>query len=280
LINWVKNADVLHFHDDSYPTGLQKYLPRVDLKGKILVYQAHIGSIPDRYFHRPRTPRYVWNKNMAHAAITNGYGHIFDEDEKISNGSRKWGRLPDILELDHPTYAPDPSIRAPLDGPLDVVYTYSNSVEDGKINAKRPKAHGRLASKIPGVRFTMVCNKPFGIAMALKKRAHVVLEEVFSPYLHLSALEGAAVGAMVMTNFNKATIHETSSAIGAPASEWPFFLCTERNLRAKLEHIRDNRELVTEWGDRARAWATSYYTAPRLLKKYLEFYEYAKTLRS
>lgn len=271
LLDWVTTCDVLHCHDDSYPSQLvERY--GINLKGKTLIYQAHIGNIPERYWGHGRG-RYGWMPQVKHAAITNGYGHLFDDHEKSWQGKRSWGRLPDILDLDHPTYAADPSLKPDLHAPrLRVCYTYSNNREDGKINAKRPKGHRRIVDTVPGIQFQMMHGRPFEEAMAAKKAAHVVLEECFTKYLHLSALEGAGLGACVVTKFDKTTIEETSRAVGAPAEEWPFVYADERTLPKVLARLRDNRELVKEAGERARRWMHRYYTAPKLIAKYLEFY--------
>lgn len=265
---FIETADVLHFHDDVYPSTIVKrgIRPRAD---QVLVYHAHIGNIPAKYFRGAR-PKFRYDKRVKHAAITNGYGHLFDDDE-TQNSGRKWGRLPDILDLDHPAYRPETFKRRSKR--LRVVYTYSNSREGVKINAKRPRAHRAILESVGGIDLVMVCNRPFEEAMAVKKSADVVIEECFSPYLHLSALEGAAVGKLVLTSFNEATIRETSEAVGAPEEEWPFMKTDERDLAGKLAHIRDNREVLKEWGEKGRRWMLKYYNAPRLLRKYLEFYD-------
>jgi len=273
LKDWVEAADVLHFHDDSYPSVLEGW--RCDLRGKVKIYHAHIGNIPDRFF-KPRSGRLKWREDVSYAGITNGYGHLFDEDERRNPG-RKWGRLPDVLDLDSPVFRQSPTLYPdPNDKTLRVVYTYSNNREDGKINAKRPKAHARLLVGIPGVQYIAVCNRPFEEAQAIKASAHVVLEECFTQYLHLSALEGAAMGKPVVTSFNQATKLETSGAVGAPLSEWPFIEAGPRTLRRVIEKLRDNRELLEEWGKKGQRWMETYYTAPSLLARYEEFYERAR----
>lgn len=281
----VEAADVLHFHDDSYPSILRERY-RLNLKGKRLVYQAHIGNIPERYFARVPGKFGGYDTEVFHTAITNGYGHLFDADEEKSKqkvrgrgappAMRKWGRLPDVLDLHHPAFHPEPDMRPAWDAdPLVVVYTYSNNREGNKINAKRPKGHIRLLHGIKGIQLITAHGKPFEEAMALKKRAHVVLEEVFTPYLHLSALEGAGVGACVVTQFNRDTVRETSAAIGAPESAWPFVQANERTLARTITKLRDDRQTLRECAERASRWAWTYYTPERLLKKYLEAYEQA-----
>lgn len=276
---WIEQCDVLHFHDDSYPTRLEAR-HQADLRGKTLVYHAHIGNIPMRFWSpdkHPRNHKFPWMQDVRHAAITNGYGHLFDEHQERSGGKYVWGRLPDVLDLEHPTYQPLPvnthvdSGRAD-DGRLRVVYTYSNAVESGKINAKRPKAHARLASSVKGVEYVSCCNRPFEEAMDLKRSADVVLEEVFTPYLHLSALEGAAVGKCVVTKFNESTMRELNSVVGASADEWPFMYADENTLPDVLAHLRGNPDLVAAWGVRARRWMEKYYGAGKLLKIYERFY--------
>jgi len=272
LKEWVESADVLHFHDDSYPDKLEGW--KYDLRGKVKIYHAHIGNIPERFFGTGN--RLKWRKDVAYAGITNGYGHLFDEHERKHPG-RIWGRLPDILDLDHPVYRQDPNLYPdPNADKLRVAYTYSNNREDGKINAKRPKAHARILAGIPGVNYIAICNRPFEEAQAIKASAHVVLEECFTPYLHLSALEGAAMGKPVVTSFNTATMGETSGAVGAPLEEWPFIKADRRSLQEVIERLRDNRDLLAEWGNRGLRWMETYYNAPALLARYEEFYAEAR----
>ncbi len=269
-VEWLRSSDVIHFHDDAYTISMGRWLRNNELDKKILVYQAHLGSIPVNYFQSHKFPT---DKRVRLAGITNGYGHFFDEDEKVSGGKRKWGRLPDILDLNHPVFVPQPSLRPAFGaGRLRVVYTYSNNREGGKLNAKRPVAHKRLLKGIPGVTVAYIHKKPFEESMAAKKAAHVVIEECFTPYLHLSALEGAAVGAMVLTNFDHRTMRETSDAVGAPIDEWPFWKVDENNLRKTIELVRDDPKIIVEWGEKGRTWMRKYYSPEALLKKYLEFY--------
>jgi len=273
LRRMVNEADVIHCHDDAYPYLIERRFG-MSIDGKVLVYHAHIGDLPMRLFHKNR--KYTWDDRVKHVTITNGYGHLFDEDEVRSKGKHKWGRLPDILDLHHPAYRPEPELRKPINkGRVQVVYTYSNNREGNKLNAKRPVGHRKLMTSpthIPGVKFTMVTNRPFEEAMAIKKKAHIVLEEVFTPYLHLSALEGAAVGAMVLTRSGAYVRKELSKYLGAPEKEWPFYQCTERNLREVLTMLAKNRDMVVEWGQKARNWMLKYYQPAALLKLYEEFY--------
>ena len=43
LTDWVKGCDVIHCHDDCYPTQIEQRFG-LDLTGKTLVYHAHIGN--------------------------------------------------------------------------------------------------------------------------------------------------------------------------------------------------------------------------------------------
>lgn len=270
VVKWLGQCDVVHCHDDVYPTGIEE-LYGVDLRDKVLVYHAHIGSIPERYFPARGSAKFRWSPRVKHAAITNGYGHIFDDHSKALGPGHEWGRLPDILDLGHPAYAPEPGLRADP-GPMRVCYTYSNNHEGGRINAKRPRAHMRLIGRVSGIESTFVYKVPFEEAMAIKKRSHVVIEECFTPYLHLSALEGAAVGACVVTKFDARTVTETSRALGAPESEWPFLYADESTLPDVLCYLRDNPDVVSAYGEKGREWMCRYYGPRELLRVYEGFY--------
>lgn len=265
IIPYLEWADVIHCHDDFYPANFltDHRFKNIDYSKKILVYHAHIGSIPQQFFCPPA--RFKYDNRVIHASITNGYGHLFDEDEK--NYKRKWHRLPDVLDLNHPTFRPI-SIRK--EGKLIVSYTYSNHHEGGKINSKRPKAHRKLISGIPGIKFCMLFRRPFEESMALKKASDIVIDELFSPYMHLSSLEGAAVGAMVITNYNEATRKELCDCVGSPIEEFPFFRATKDNIVEVLSGI--SRDKVRFWGSLARNWMEKYYRPELLLRKYLDLY--------
>ncbi|UCG53531.1 MAG: hypothetical protein JSW58_08235 [Candidatus Latescibacterota bacterium] len=155
---------------------------------------------------------------------------------------------------------------------MRVVYTYSNQREGEKINAKRPRAHQRIVQRVRGIDFEMCYGESFEYSMSLKKSAHVVLEEVFSPFLHLSALEGALVGAMVLTKFDSYTKREVSRYLGAPEREWPFYYVTEKTLGKELERLRHEPEEVADWGRRGQEWMAKYHDPKRTLGKFLEFY--------
>jgi hypothetical protein len=273
LVDWVDGADVLHFHDDSYPGRLEA-MTGVRTAGKIIVYHAHIGNIPARYWPcGNKDGKFPWRDDVAHVSITNGYGYMFDEHEKQSQGRCRWGRLPDILDIHHPTYHPSRYKRPSLNAKkLIIGYTYSNCREGGRVNAKRPHGHSRLVSNIPAVDYRTCSGRPFEEAMELKRSVHVVLEEVFTPYLHLSALEGAILGKCVVTNFDKRTMEDVNSALGAPAGEWPFVHATDQTLPRVIAELRDDRNRVREAGERGRAWMLRYYRPEILLEVYAEFY--------
>lgn len=265
----LRQMDVIHCHDDFYPTQFEEHPWKVDLKGKILVYHAHIGSIPERYFRKNRNFHY--DDRVKHVSIPNGYGRIFDVEEE--RACVKWGRLSDVLDLNHPTFRPSPGLRQPQVPPrLRVVYTYSNHREGGKINAKRPRGHLQLVGKIRDLNFETCSGRSIEESMGFKKSAHVVLEECYTPYIHLSALEGAAVGTMVVTNFDDYTRREVSAYLGAPEAEWPFYHVTPETLASTLEKLKLDPGMVTEWGRRGLEWMRTYYEPRRILEKYLALY--------
>jgi hypothetical protein len=259
-----QRADVIHCHDDMYPTKLPHFA-----SCKALVYHAHIGDIPRRLF---KSCRFRYHKNVRHACISNGYGRHFDHEQKRSGV--KWGRLPDILDLDHPVYQPNYEERAKNEK-FTVVFTYSNNHEPGrKINAKGPVAHKKLLAplKSEGVDVRLITKLKFEGSMAEKQRAHIVLDEVFSPYTHLSALEGAAAGSCVLTNFDDYTRDDLCRTLGAPPESYPFVRCNQNNVVKKIRHFRDNPEEAERIGRESRAWMEEYYDQRKLLKLYQEFY--------
>ena len=255
----VNEADVIHCHDDVYPTRLSTS------SRKILVYQAHIGDIPERMF---RTKLFSYDPRVRHASITNGYGRLF-KDESRSTGV-KWGLLPDVIDIWNPVLVPRPELRPRT---LRVAYTYSNTHEPGrKINAKGPKATKKLLANVTGVEVCMVTRWPFEHAMALKQSSQVVLDEVFSPFTHLSSLEGAAVGACVLVNFDDKTVAELCDFVGAPRNSYPFFKVTPQTVAETIMYFRDHVDEAIDRGKAARAWMERYYDPASLLQKYLHFY--------
>lgn len=254
----IARADVIHCHDDGYPTMLGKLG-----EGKIWVHHAHIGDLPERVMRR-----IGYDKRVRHACITNGYGRHFDAEEKRTG--IPWGRLADILEIENPILTPHYEERHPK---IRVVYTYSNKAERGqRINAKSPEATRDLVREIHGVEFRWVNGVSFERAMGEKRASHVVLDEVFTPYTNLSVLEGAAVGACVLVNFDDYTRGDLCDWLGAPRESLPFLRVTPGTLRATIERLRDNPSEAVERGRAARAWMEEWYGTRRLLGKYLEFY--------
>jgi len=261
----IERADVLHFHDDGYPSMIASLRDRKD---KIMVYQGHIGDLASRVFGRC----FDYDKRVKHACITNGYGRIFDEAEKKRRTPVKWGRLADVLEIDHPLFMPPPEPR-PLDGPLRVVYTFSNRAARGaRINAKAPDETKALVQGIKGVDFQWVTNVSFERSMDYKRWAHVVLDEVFTPYTNLSTLEGACAGSCVLVNFDDYTRNDLCDWLGAPRESYPFTKVTPETLRDTIEALRDRPEVALERGRTARAWIERWYGTRRLLERYVEFY--------
>jgi glycosyltransferase involved in cell wall biosynthesis len=262
LAKIIQTADVLHCHDDSYPTRLPGH------EGKILVYHAHIGDIPKRRF---QNYKFAYNKHVRHACITNGYGRHFDQEQQRSGVT--WGRLPDILDLEHPVYRPNYEKRPER---FTVVFTFSNTAPRGaKINAKDPKAVERLLRPLRehGIAVNLVSRVKFEESMAVKQSAHIVLDEVFSPYTHLSALEGAAVGTCPMTSFDDYTVNELCDYVGSPRSDYPFVRVTPKTIVRKIRHFEKHRDEAEEIGRKAREWMERYYHPKRLLGFYEEFYK-------
>lgn len=261
MVEW---ADVIHCHDDAYPTDLWR-----EWRKKKLIYMAHIGDIPRRLF---RTNRMTYYPHVKHCCITNGYGRLFDAEAR--RAGVPWHRLPDILDLDHPFYKPEYDLRPRIEKQLEVIFTYSNDREPGsKINAKAPRGTKKsLGDPIEGINWRLVTGLRFEMSMLVKKRAHIVLDEIFSPYTHLSALEGAAVGACVLTNYDDYTVRELCDFVGAPHSSYPFMKVNPENVRRTLEKLRAKPLEVIERGRAARAWMEKYYNQKALLAKYMELY--------
>jgi hypothetical protein len=247
-----------------YPTKIPHFS-----NNKRLVYQAHIGDIPRRLF---RARRFRYHRGVRHCCITNGYGRHFDKEQQQSGVS--WGRLPDILDLDHPVYKPNLEMRR-ANPKFTVVFTFSNRHEPGrKINAKGPVAHRALLKPVAeeGVDVRIITGVKFEQSMAEKQRAHIVLDEVFSPYTHLSALEGAAAGACVLTNFDDYSVRDLCDSVGAPRDSYPFVRVTKLDVAKWILYFRDHPEETEERGRAARAWMEKYYDQRKLLKLYMEFY--------
>jgi hypothetical protein len=165
-------------------------------------------------------------------------------------------------------------LRPPIEKQLEVVFTYSNTREPGsKINAKGPRATNKaLGAPIPGIRWQLMHGLTFDMSMTVKKAAHIVLDEIFSPYTHLSALEGAAVGACVLTSYDEATQKELCNFLDAPIDSYPFMNVTPTNVRMKIERLRERPSEVIDRGMAARAWMEKYYHHKKLLAKYMELY--------
>lgn len=264
LFEW---ADVVHCHDDAHPV---QWLPKVARK-KALVYQAHIGDVPERFFS-PRRKVFEYLPEVGHACITNGYGRFFDEAEKEGAKRRAiWWRLADPVDIWHPVLMPCPELRPR--GMFRVSFAYSNLRERGeKVNAKCPKATRALLEKIPGVEVRYSYRQPFDECLAERKAAHVVVDDVFSPFTHLGALEGASVATCVLTLFDDYTVRELCEFVGAPVGSYPFLNVDAKGLRAKIEHLRDHPAEAVEAGRAARAWMEKYYDPRTILGRYEEFY--------
>ena len=258
-------ADVIHCHDDCYPALLRTAF----VEGKKLVYHAHIGDIPERFF-RGKNKRWSYDPRVGHACITNGYGRLFDMEEKHPECSVKWHRLPDILDINHPELRPCPEIRP---RGLRAVFAFSNRKEKGgKLNAKCPKETTRLLRRARGVSTRFLFRRPYSEVMAEMKAAHVVVDDLFSPYTHLCALEGACVGACVLTYYDDQTRKEVCNYLGAPEDSYPFIRTDEHTILERLDYYRRKPQKAIEAGKRARAWMEKYYEPKRLLERYLEFY--------
>lgn len=266
LFSW---ADVIHCHDDAHPI---QWPDRA--KGKVLVYQAHIGDVPERFFNdRRRVFDYL--PDVGHACITNGYGRIFDEAERRRPGAI-WWRLADPIDIWHPVMLPCPESRPT--GKLRVLFAYSNLKERGdKINAKCPAATKALIERIPGVEVRFCYRQPFDVCMAERRAAHVVVDDVFSPYTHLGALEGASVASCVLTRWDDYTGRELCSWVDAPSQSYPFVYATEKTVRKKIEHFRDHVDEAIEIGRAARAWMEKHHDPRSVLARYERFYESVRT---
>jgi hypothetical protein len=260
IADLLAKADVIHCHDDGYPT----MLPGAIGSRRPLVHHAHIGDLPQRMFRA-----LGYRPDVKHACITNGYGRLFDAEE--CRARVRFGRLADPIEIEHPIYRA--GADRPATGPLRVVYTFSNRAEVGrKINAKSPGATKALVQGLEGVDFHWVNGVGFERSMAEKRWAHVVLDEVFTPYTNLSSLEGAAAGACVVVNFDDYTRNDLCDWLGAPRDSYPFLRVTPETLRGTLEALRDDPREAIERGRAARAWMEKWYGTRRILDRYLEFY--------
>jgi len=252
LADWVDWADILHFHN-RYNTS--KILEAIGIAPpkKPTVVQIHSPRKSERFD--------LDDKSGVKLAVVAQY-HV-----------REWPELdfivPNVVDFTEPEYQQKKSYRKAM--PI-VSYSPSNCICGGWDN----KGYGHVAPLLKrlGIKRTIaydpIVNRPHDVAMKLKARADLGIDEFMTGSYHLSGLEYLAMGVGCFCHVDEITEKVVKDLTGCKDLPW-----IDTNVdKFKGDLLRVIRKKAWPiYGQESREWIEKYWYPEFLAKCYIDMYQ-------
>jgi len=259
----IAEADVLHFHNESYwnlPAVFAKWIGR-----KPCCVQWHSG--PDEIGHRlGMTVEEVsrWN-DVPVLVIAQKQARFYPHAIPV----------PNAVPLGEAPYQPHPRDTGRLHiafTPAEDVLPWSRLCRDkgmsdilAALDTIR-KRHGDAAE------VHVVQGVPLDECLRIKRRCHVCIDDIKSGGYHLSSLEGLAMGCVTIANLDAEMRAFLAAYTGCPERDLPWFPASPDNLLERLETLIEDRRLVEKTGLMSRIWMETYWNEAFVVRKFREAY--------
>ncbi|UCH09810.1 MAG: hypothetical protein JSU61_11435 [Fidelibacterota bacterium] len=117
-----------------------------------------------------------------------------------------------------------------------------------------------------GIRFNLIENRPHSEVMALKAQSDIYIDQVadVAPGYGMNSIEAMALGLACCTSMNE----EYQRFM----PDHPFVNINPENLKDKLIHLVENRQLMVEYGQAARKWAETYHALIPVGRQLYDYY--------
>ncbi|KHK03768.1 glycosyltransferase [Desulfovibrio sp. TomC] len=179
--------------------------------------------------------------------------------------------VPNFVPEDEPGYQP-------ADGPPDVDVFFSHTKTVGAFedrwNTKAAPETAALLGQLGrdhGIASDIVSGLPLAKALARKRRARIVLDDLASGSYHLTGLEGLAMAKPVLAFLDGRCLELLAAFAGTPRC--PFVNVRLEEAGPAIRALLADPEAATAVGLAGRDWLTSHFSARTRVAYYVEAYE-------
>lgn len=257
----IKNADIIHLHhyfdfkSDNNPFELNfKQVAKNDV---IFVrhYHSHPKLIADDDFAYNETPSFV----IPH------YPSRYYPDSTI---------VPNIIPHNDDLYLPiSKNNKKPL-----VVYSPSslNSAFTDHPTRWDTKSYPEVlkivkqAQKIIDFDFKVITNTPHAECLQIKQQADIIIDDIATGSMHLSALEGLSQGAVVISYLDDTVYNNFINLTSS--SELPVVNVRLKEMTSALVKLVENKDLREDLSKYSRYWVENHYSEEKMIEHYINAY--------
>jgi hypothetical protein len=261
-----ENSDVLHFHNFMWKQSIFQAYPelRAIAEKKPRLIQYHSPRVNDFESFEDT----IADKTIKHAVIAQYHVRVYPECEFI---------VPNMVPIYDEEYM---GVPAKWNESIPVVsYSPSNTTAKGwddKGFRDVTRVLGELGHKHTFTK-DIIFKTPYEECMAKKRWAHIGIDEFKTGSYHLSSLEYASMGAIVVGKIDLQTSRAILSVTKDEMSlaKWPWRQCEDADhfkmvmndlLGYSIPHLKS-------YGDESRAWMERYWNPRNLVKIYEEVYK-------
>ena len=242
-------ADVIHCN----ASVSARTMGRLDLlKKKVWVFQWHGAQIWP--FER------VWHRE--------DYKHV-----KFAHIGQGWNRDKFFAEFDIRILPNLVSMTDEIHQPLkweerEEKVAFSPSTRSKTVVNKKGVDEVELACK--DVNLEVINNVTFEECLRLKRNSILGIDEVVTPYYHLSGLEFLSQGTACVCSHDSFTSKILKEATGSETV--PFLNANTGNLKELVHGVLADQGLLRSVGEESRLWMEEYYHPKDILSRYLNYY--------
>jgi len=232
----INAADVIHVHN-KFPVGLQRFCV-----GKPVIYQFHSSPIRDQF------------KQIIHQ----GY-HCYSIAQPLQMREYQLPTLPNMIDPEE-YVAID---KRMYDKPI-ILYAPTNRYPNNQVGSKGYETVMPILDTIQaraGAYVRVLENVPYGLNLAEKMEADIVIDDIIGQTWHRTSLEASCFSSVVVGS------HAQPSWIYADAN----------SLERVLNHLLDHPKLIHEYQLKSRRWIVHNYHPNMQISLYEKAYANALT---
>ncbi len=129
----------------------------------------------------------------------------------------------------------------------------------------------KQAQKVVDFDFRVVTNTPHEECLKLKQQADIVIDDVATGSMHLSALEGLSQGAVVLSYLDNTVYNNFLNLTGS--KELPVVNVRLKEMKQALIDLVKDKDLRKDLSDYSRYWIENYYSEEKMIKHYIKAYD-------
>lgn len=169
--------------------------------------------------------------------------------------------LPNCISIDDPTFMP-------AEKPEELVIVYTPTSRSQKPGDWANKGYNETVTALRRierdyrgqVRVFLLQNRPYEEVMAVRRRAHIVIDECATGSYHTTTLEGLSCGAATICRIDDLTQEALNRLLPGKQVRLPVLNTTLIELEERLRVLVENRATTEEIGASSRAWMQTNYS--------------------